>query len=225
MGERQGMTRVRLTLLTALAAAVVLLSLAPPPAAAQSPGGLYGDTLVVATTSVLDSNPLNTSPANRILHSLVYDSLAVPSTTTLVPEPWLASSWDVNLTARSVTFHIRPNARFADGSALTADAVVASYQRYATAGIVTGFSVSAPNAATAVFTFTQGGGDFLGEWVTLPIAYTGPTGPAKASGLFAMGASVPGVSLTIRSEEHTSELQSHHDLVCRLLLEKKKYKH
>src|SRR5437773_8612460 len=27
---------------------------------------------------------------------------------------------------------------------------------------------------------------------------------------------------SIRSEEHTSELQSHHDLVCRLLLEKKK---
>mgnify|MGYP000238579266 CR=1 FL=1 len=26
----------------------------------------------------------------------------------------------------------------------------------------------------------------------------------------------------IRSEEHTSELQSHSDLVCRLLLEKKK---
>src|SRR5215468_12649010 len=28
-----------------------------------------------------------------------------------------------------------------------------------------------------------------------------------------------------RSEEHTSELQSHHDLVCRLLLEKKKNNH
>src|SRR5437773_9508345 len=28
--------------------------------------------------------------------------------------------------------------------------------------------------------------------------------------------------LQTRSEEHTSELQSHHDLVCRLLLEKKK---
>src|SRR5437773_9626628 len=27
---------------------------------------------------------------------------------------------------------------------------------------------------------------------------------------------------SLRSEEHTSELQSHHDLVCRLLLEKKK---
>src|SRR5437773_7590060 len=28
--------------------------------------------------------------------------------------------------------------------------------------------------------------------------------------------------LSMRSEEHTSELQSHHDLACRLLLEKKK---
>src|SRR6266540_6360716 len=32
------------------------------------------------------------------------------------------------------------------------------------------------------------------------------------------------VELVGRSEEHTSELQSHHDLVCRLLLEKKKKK-
>src|SRR5260221_4537130 len=31
------------------------------------------------------------------------------------------------------------------------------------------------------------------------------------------------VTLKTRSEEHTSELQSHSDLVCRLLLEKKKY--
>src|SRR5467141_5048338 len=32
----------------------------------------------------------------------------------------------------------------------------------------------------------------------------------------------PGTTLTTRSEEHTSELQSHLNLVCRLLLEKKK---
>src|SRR5438034_7960913 len=31
-------------------------------------------------------------------------------------------------------------------------------------------------------------------------------------------------SAVLRSEEHTSELQSHSDLVCRLLLEKKKVK-
>src|SRR5699024_11735472 len=33
-----------------------------------------------------------------------------------------------------------------------------------------------------------------------------------------------GIDLIIRSEEHTSELQSRFDLVCRLLLEKKKTK-
>src|SRR5260221_3753541 len=32
-------------------------------------------------------------------------------------------------------------------------------------------------------------------------------------------------TMRIRSEEHTSELQSHSDLVCRLLLEKKKISH
>src|SRR5437667_2828451 len=39
------------------------------------------------------------------------------------------------------------------------------------------------------------------------------------------GQSPPDRRGTARSEEHTSELQSHHDLVCRLLLEKKKKKH
>src|SRR5699024_11434461 len=33
-----------------------------------------------------------------------------------------------------------------------------------------------------------------------------------------------GLHITVRSEEHTSELQSRFDLVCRLLLEKKKKK-
>src|SRR5260370_25844290 len=34
----------------------------------------------------------------------------------------------------------------------------------------------------------------------------------------------PCISIPVRSEEHTSELQSHLNLVCRLLLEKKKNK-
>src|SRR5260221_4035096 len=34
----------------------------------------------------------------------------------------------------------------------------------------------------------------------------------------------PRATALLRSEEHTSELQSHSDLVCRLLLEKKKTK-
>src|SRR5437667_2004210 len=41
--------------------------------------------------------------------------------------------------------------------------------------------------------------------------------------LVGVGEHLPTAAYTgVRSEEHTSELQSHHDLVCRLLLEKKK---
>src|SRR5437773_3021430 len=48
--------------------------------------------------------------------------------------------------------------------------------------------------------------------------------PSMRSSPWIRGAPQVGFSATIRkrSEEHTSELQSHHDLVCRLLLEKKK---
>src|SRR5438034_3249065 len=54
--------------------------------------------------------------------------------------------------------------------------------------------------------------------------------PKKSFGLFRAGDEPAGQNWQIReqivarSEEHTSELQSHSDLVCRLLLEKKKYK-
>src|SRR5947207_9470662 len=43
--------------------------------------------------------------------------------------------------------------------------------------------------------------------------------PAQSICLFRRRRNQPG---PVRSEEHTSELQSHSDLVCRLLLEKKK---
>src|SRR5260221_6822321 len=46
--------------------------------------------------------------------------------------------------------------------------------------------------------------------------------PSAAAGVPASGASTRSLSHGKRSEEHTSELQSHSDLVCRLLLEKKK---
>src|SRR5271167_5239018 len=49
----------------------------------------------------------------------------------------------------------------------------------------------------------------------LPISFTVPNS-------FARLPAVPNLPSTLRSEEHTSELQSRFDLVCRLLLEKKK---
>src|SRR5207249_6849673 len=56
----------------------------------------------------------------------------------------------------------------------------------------------------------------IGEYRPYPIAISGISrGDAEADA----------VAAGVRSEEHTSELQSRFDLVCRLLLEKKKNKH
>src|SRR5438034_2648571 len=55
----------------------------------------------------------------------------------------------------------------------------------------------------------------------------GGAGNGVEGGQHRFGARVVGVvddRIAPRSEEHTSELQSHSDLVCRLLLEKKKTK-
>src|SRR5260221_10959960 len=57
------------------------------------------------------------------------------------------------------------------------------------------------------------------------VALVGLAAPVRASASWFALVSLGGTAATlplIRSEEHTSELQSHSDLVCRLLLEKKK---
>src|SRR5437667_1000452 len=53
------------------------------------------------------------------------------------------------------------------------------------------------------------------EWSPRPLGCLSERGDHSGEVLY---------TLAVRSEEHTSELQSHHDLVCRLLLEKKKKK-
>src|SRR5574343_1791496 len=63
-------------------------------------------------------------------------------------------------------------------------------------------------ATTEIYTLSLH--DALPIWVS---ARSSPCSSAPKTG-----------SMCCRSEEHTSELQSHHDLVCRLLLEKKKKK-
>src|SRR5260221_5182349 len=56
------------------------------------------------------------------------------------------------------------------------------------------------------------------------IEHAGPYPVAKALWACSLG-QIARAAGPERSEEHTSELQSHSDLVCRLLLEKKKTRH
>src|SRR5260370_30043014 len=56
---------------------------------------------------------------------------------------------------------------------------------------------------------------------TMPSSQSCCTSPAQVSQPYICG-KIGTTALSLRSEEHTSELQSHLNLVCRLLLEKKK---
>src|SRR5260370_21427312 len=55
----------------------------------------------------------------------------------------------------------------------------------------------------------------------LPISVNAPSSTEPCSKQCSVSRRILSASLCIRSEEHTSELQSHLNLVCRLLLEKK----
>src|SRR5437588_9402659 len=62
-------------------------------------------------------------------------------------------------------------------------------------------------------------------WPSMPRKVTWErSGSFKLASPAACSARAEAVASSERSEEHTSELQSHSDLVCRLLLEKKKKK-
>src|SRR5256885_13003146 len=66
---------------------------------------------------------------------------------------------------------------------------------------------------TTLFRSTESSPEFATARSSLPSPFRSPSATAD------------GVVPTLRSEEHTSELQSPCNLVCRLLLEKKKKKH
>src|SRR5438034_8336942 len=78
----------------------------------------------------------------------------------------------------------------------------------------------------ALFPAAAGGSSFEGAKTPQTAASASTEASSRAAGQKARGAlpASPFERKGLRSEEHTSELQSHSDLVCRLLLEKKKRK-
>ena len=99
----------------------------------------------------------------------LYDGLAnVDPQGALVPE--LASSWEVSPDATSVTFHLRKDAKFQDGSPLTADDVVYSVERLLKinlgpanlfAGVLKPGSVTAVDPLTVKFALAKTFSPFL----------------------------------------------------------------
>jgi oligopeptide transport system substrate-binding protein len=80
----------------------------------------------------------------------------------LTLQPALAASWEVAADGRSVTFHLRPNLAFSDGSSLTAADVVGSWLRI--------IDPHAPGPLAALMIDVKGARDHLSGRVTDPSA-------------------------------------------------------
>ena len=112
---------MRLTWLWGAGLSALVLS----PAIAASP-----HTVTINTTQIFGTiDPAKISDYTDYMASAnLYDGLVnVDSKGALVPE--LAEKWEVSPDARSVTFHIRPDAKFQDGSPVQAEDVVYSVER------------------------------------------------------------------------------------------------
>ena len=89
-----------------------------------------GDSLVVGmvSTRTTEIRPLTPQEAGMVsLYNVVYESLVTVDDNG-IPQPYLAEKWEESNSGETWTFTLRENLRFSDGSALTADDVVASAQ-------------------------------------------------------------------------------------------------
>ncbi|TMC68930.1 MAG: peptide ABC transporter substrate-binding protein [Chloroflexi bacterium] len=94
----------------------------------------YGGTLTFA----LENDPANLDPllsglfVDRNIHYAMYDSLVrVDPKGNIIP--WLADKWETSTDGKTVTFTLRTDVKFHDGTVFDADAVKWNIERYKTA--------------------------------------------------------------------------------------------
>ncbi len=85
------------------------------------------DLVVVMTSETSNVNPLVSGAGNRSAVRNVFDNLTRMGPDGL-PEPWLATDWDVSEDNQTFTFEIRDGVEFHDGEPLTAADVEFAYQ-------------------------------------------------------------------------------------------------
>lgn len=76
----------------------------------------------------LDPHLLTGSPGGRIV-TAIFEGLTRYDEKTLGPAPGVATHWDISDDGRRYTFHLRDDARWSDGTPLTADDFVYSWRR------------------------------------------------------------------------------------------------
>jgi peptide/nickel transport system substrate-binding protein len=156
---------------TALSALLALGAAAPSAAAA-------GTTVTMNTVQIFSTiDPAKITDYTDYMAAVnLYDALVgVDGKGNLTPE--LAASWDVSPDAKEVTYHIRPDAHFSDGTPVTAKDVVYTFQRLLKinqgpanlfAGVLSADSVTAVDDHTVKFTLQKTFAPFL---ATVPAVF------------------------------------------------------
>ncbi len=118
---------ITLAIVLLLNAAVLYAVLGEP---AVDPGSLrMSQGPEIAT---LDPGRMKALADGRIASSL-FEGLTVTDPATLAARPGVAQRWDVSADGLEYTFHLRPDARWSDGSAVTAEDFIYSWRRVLTA--------------------------------------------------------------------------------------------
>lgn len=87
----------------------------------------------------LDPQVVTGVPEHKLLMGL-FEGLVSEDPATLEPEPAVAERWDVSADGLTYTFHLRDNARWSDGTRLTATDFVRSYQRMLSPALASEYS-------------------------------------------------------------------------------------
>jgi oligopeptide transport system substrate-binding protein len=77
----------------------------------------------------VDPHIVTGQPEGRVMWAL-YEGLVRWDAEDLRPIPGVAESWEISADGLTYTFHLRPDARWSDGSPITADDFVYSYRRF-----------------------------------------------------------------------------------------------
>ena len=146
-------------------------------------GGLYGGDFVVAVPQdaifTLDPTGDPDETSEHII-DLLYDSLARIHPDTLLPIPWVASSWIVDEANETVLVSMRDDVTWHDGTPVSADDVIYTYTM--------DYSVTKVSDAQVFFNLSASDDDgkFLSMGLTRPLIKSGDVERVEGCGPFAL---------------------------------------
>jgi len=125
--------------------------------------GATGSTLVIANAVKVDTLDPEANSVNESiwLDQNLYSRLLQPNSTGTGLLPDLASSWTISPNGLTYTFHLRPDAKFSNGTPVTANDVIYSIDRSRAFAGGWGFlltavkTITAPDQHTVVITLSQ----------------------------------------------------------------------